>query len=100
MSKVLVDAYQCERCKYVWIVVPKIAPSLRCPKCKSPYWNTPRKTKPSKPAKKDRRITIRADGPLRVSSGPASPSSKEVSRHCKLGAHGGCKDPACGCSCH
>jgi DNA-directed RNA polymerase subunit RPC12/RpoP len=35
--------YRCERCSHEW--VPKdaeIEPSV-CPKCKSPYWNKPRK---------------------------------------------------------
>ena len=35
----------CERCAHEWIpreqdVEPKV-----CPKCKSPYWNTPKKIK-------------------------------------------------------
>ena len=35
----------CERCGYKWFSKPttrKVLP-LVCPKCKSPYWNTPRK---------------------------------------------------------
>ena len=43
---VKVDGYQCERCGHIWVAregrergdLPTI-----CPKCKSPYWNRPRK---------------------------------------------------------
>ena len=32
----------CSRCKYEWIPRnPKKAP-ITCPRCRSPYWNTPR----------------------------------------------------------
>ena len=40
---ITVMGYRCERCSHEWI--PKDAqkePSV-CPKCKSPYWNRPRK---------------------------------------------------------
>jgi len=45
MAKVQVWAWKCERCKHVWMpreegVAPKV-----CPKCKSPYWDRPRKPK-------------------------------------------------------
>lgn len=40
-----VEGYQCLRCGYQW--VPRIfkeaeEPTI-CPRCKSPYWNKPRK---------------------------------------------------------
>jgi Zn finger protein HypA/HybF involved in hydrogenase expression len=43
MVKVQVWAYKCERCDHVWMpreegVAPKV-----CPKCKSPYWDRPRR---------------------------------------------------------
>lgn len=41
---ITVMGYRCERCSHEWI--PRDAehePSV-CPKCKSPYWNRPRKT--------------------------------------------------------
>ena len=43
MSKVQVWAWKCERCEHVWVprevdVEPRV-----CPKCKSPYWNKPRR---------------------------------------------------------
>ena len=45
MAKVQVWAWKCERCEHVWMpreegVAPKV-----CPKCKSPYWDRPRKPK-------------------------------------------------------
>lgn len=47
-KEIIVIQYTCERCGHEWIpremdVEPKV-----CPKCKSPYWDTPKKKKPSK----------------------------------------------------
>ncbi len=44
MAKVpiTVMGYQCERCSHQWIPNSEREPSV-CPKCKSPYWNRPRK---------------------------------------------------------
>ncbi len=45
MAVITRRAYRCERCTHEWIPrdytseLPKV-----CPKCKSAYWNTPRKT--------------------------------------------------------
>ena len=39
--KLEVDAYKCERCGYEWQPI-KDSPIV-CPKCKSPYWDKPRK---------------------------------------------------------
>jgi len=49
MGEIKLDGYICERCDHIW------APRLRtrieqkkplvCPRCKSPYWNIPRKNK-------------------------------------------------------
>lgn len=40
--KLTVWGYRCERCDHEW--VPRVDHSPRvCPKCKSPYWNVPRK---------------------------------------------------------
>ena len=43
MAVITMKGYMCERCEHKWVPralgqVPKV-----CPKCKSPYWNTPRK---------------------------------------------------------
>ena len=47
MGRKQVWAWVCERCDHWWVprnkgeaVVPKV-----CPRCKSPYWNVPRKPK-------------------------------------------------------
>jgi DNA-directed RNA polymerase subunit RPC12/RpoP len=40
-----VTVYICERCEHEWIprdADPKSEPRV-CPKCKSPYWNKPRR---------------------------------------------------------
>jgi len=54
MGEIKLDGYVCERCKHIW--VPRLIQSidkkpLVCPKCKSPYWNIPKKIK-SKEKKK------------------------------------------------
>lgn len=40
-----VEGYECSRCGHRWIPRTKtdVEPTI-CPKCKSPYWNKPRKT--------------------------------------------------------
>ena len=44
MPRIKVDAFKCERCNHVWCPrsdkkdIPKT-----CPKCHSPYWDTPRR---------------------------------------------------------
>ena len=42
--KLEVKAYKCDRCSHKWIPRNKELPTI-CPKCKSPYWNKPRKKK-------------------------------------------------------
>jgi DNA-directed RNA polymerase subunit RPC12/RpoP len=47
MVPITVMGYRCERCNHEWI--PKDAenePAV-CPRCKSPYWNRPRKSSDS-----------------------------------------------------
>ena len=45
MGKIKLEGFVCERCGHKWvprettIEEPKV-----CPKCKSPYWNMPRKS--------------------------------------------------------
>ena len=45
MGKVqlLVWGYRCERCGHEWVPREKAQEPRVCPKCKSPYWNRPRK---------------------------------------------------------
>lgn len=46
-----VTAFSCDRCDHEWIPRnPEEFPKV-CPRCKSPYWNTPRKN-PKKGKKK------------------------------------------------
>ncbi|MGE5445045.1 MAG: hypothetical protein ACM3SR_10670 [Ignavibacteriales bacterium] len=56
MAKVKIElwAYKCERCGHEWIPREKKEEEPRvCPKCKSPYWNRPRRSdKLSKKGKK------------------------------------------------
>jgi len=40
--KITVEGYKCERCTHEWIPRNKETPII-CPKCKSPYWNKPKK---------------------------------------------------------
>jgi len=44
MPEIMLKGYRCERCGHEWI--PRSStegmPTI-CPKCKSPYWNKPRR---------------------------------------------------------
>lgn len=44
--KLQVWGYRCERCAHEWVPREQNEPRV-CPKCKSPYWNLPRKEKRS-----------------------------------------------------
>lgn len=46
MAKVLLSGYRCERCGHEWLPRQTGEEPKVCPKCKSPYWNSPRKMKP------------------------------------------------------
>ncbi len=43
---ITVMGYRCERCGGEWIPKDSEKEPVACPKCKSPYWNRPRKTAP------------------------------------------------------
>jgi len=53
MSKIQLWGWHCERCGHEWIPRAQDAPEPAvCPKCKSPYWNKPRKSaEPAPPVK-------------------------------------------------
>jgi len=56
MARIKVDAYQCDRCGYIWFPRKRAdggepEPPKTCPHCKSPYWDTPRKNKRAGEAK-------------------------------------------------
>jgi DNA-directed RNA polymerase subunit RPC12/RpoP len=40
---ITVMGYRCERCSHEWIPKDALKEPAVCPKCKSPYWNRPRK---------------------------------------------------------
>ena len=46
MAKVKLEVwgYRCERCGHEWVPRNQEEPRV-CPKCKSPYWNRPRKAR-------------------------------------------------------
>ncbi len=44
MARIQMEGFQCERCEHIWAPRGDAEPRV-CPKCKSPYWNTPRKEK-------------------------------------------------------
>jgi len=44
--------WQCLRCDYQWVPKQENFMAAVCPKCKSPYWNRPRKAGKGKPARK------------------------------------------------
>jgi len=46
MAKIKLDGFRCERCEHRWVARGEEEPKV-CPKCKSPYWNIPKKS-PSK----------------------------------------------------
>lgn len=43
MPRVKLWGYRCERCSHEWLPRAKTNTPIVCPKCKSPYWDTPRK---------------------------------------------------------
>ena len=45
MARVKVSGFRCERCKHTWVPRHDSSEPKVCPKCKSPYWDTPRKNK-------------------------------------------------------
>jgi len=45
MAKIKLEGYKCERCGHIWAPRDNKQEPMVCPKCKSPYWNIPRKKK-------------------------------------------------------
>ncbi len=43
MAKVKLSGYECERCGHQWVPRDVEQEPRVCPKCKSPYWNRPRR---------------------------------------------------------
>ena len=44
MARVTLEGFRCERCEHEWVPRDKGQEPTVCPKCKSPYWNKPRKS--------------------------------------------------------
>jgi hypothetical protein len=43
MPKIKLEGYLCLRCNHKWLPRENNRKPTVCPKCKSPYWDTPRK---------------------------------------------------------
>lgn len=43
MAKVILEGFGCERCKHEWVPRKREDPPRVCPRCKSPYWDLPRR---------------------------------------------------------
>ncbi len=54
MARVQLSGFRCERCEHEWVPRDKNEEPRVCPKCKSPYWNTPRKTETDKKKRKEK----------------------------------------------
>lgn len=39
MGKIKVDAWQCDQCGHVWLVVPGLYQPIHCAKCRTRRWN-------------------------------------------------------------
>ena len=50
MAKVKLEVwgFRCERCGHEWVPREPDREPRVCPRCKSPYWNRPRKKRPEK----------------------------------------------------
>ena len=49
LTTIKVQGYRCFRCEHEWVPRKSTKAEPRvCPKCKSPYWNKPRKERASK----------------------------------------------------
>ena len=47
MPKVIIDGWKCCRCNYEWVSQQMPSKPVTCanPKCRSPYWDIPKKEK-------------------------------------------------------
>ncbi len=39
-----IKGFKCERCEHEWVPRKKKEKPIICPKCKSPYWDKPKKS--------------------------------------------------------
>ena len=63
MSKVWIRVlgYRCERCGHEWVPRNDRPPKV-CPKCKSPYWDRERRTRPAPATDRAGRAAAAEDG--------------------------------------
>lgn len=54
MARVMLPGFRCERCDHEWVPREKDETPRVCPKCKSPYWDRPRKAAASHAPPKER----------------------------------------------
>ena len=47
MAEITIKGFQCDRCGHQWVPREEDYPRV-CPKCKSPYWDKPRKVQGKK----------------------------------------------------
>lgn len=60
---ITIMGFRCERCEHEWLPrIPSRLPAV-CPKCKSPYWNRPRKAPDYPEFKSKVEATLRNAGP-------------------------------------
>ena len=45
MPRIKLDGFSCYRCEHKWVPRNEKEYPKVCPKCKSPYWDRPRKNK-------------------------------------------------------
>lgn len=57
MAKVQLWGYRCERCGHEWLPRKGEEPKV-CPRCKSPYWNIPRKRDGTTPPRRQEKPTL------------------------------------------
>ena len=60
MGKTMIEAYQCDRCGHSWLARLKTEeePAI-CPKCKSAYWNKPRRIDLAKEELEQAKLSLR-----------------------------------------
>lgn len=62
MARVTLEGFRCERCEHEWVPRDKGQEPTVCPKCKSPYWNKPRKMGDSDQGTKGSRTVQKGGG--------------------------------------
>ena len=62
--EISLTGYQCHRCYHQWRPRARVAPK-RCPKCKSPYWDRPRRQEvPHSKKEVDHGFSLDGEAPL------------------------------------